>query len=82
MKRCFQLRINWKELNIPGSTNYNYKWQETKRKIEYVLLNKNFLNNPLSKMVNHFEYDPEISNKKYMFINFLLFCDVSKFYEN
>ena len=30
-------------------------------------------------MVNHFEYDPEISNKKYMFINFLLYCDVKEF---
>ena len=47
------LRSNWKELSVPGSTNYNYKWQETKRKIEYVLLNKNVLNSNLTKVFNH-----------------------------
>ena len=53
MKKCFMLRSNWKELSVPGSTNYNYKWQETKRKIEYVLLNKNVLNSNLTKVFNH-----------------------------
>ena len=44
------LRSNWKELTAPGSTHYNYKWQETKRKIEYVLLNKYVLNTNQTKV--------------------------------
>jgi hypothetical protein len=28
-------------------------------------------------MVNHFEYEQEISNKKKLFLNLLEYCDVS-----
>jgi hypothetical protein len=50
MKRCFMLRSNWKELSAPMSTGYNYKWQETKKRIEYVLLNKNVINHNQTKV--------------------------------
>ena len=46
------LRSNWKELTATATatTIYNYKWQETKKKIEYVLLNKNILNSNQTKV--------------------------------
>ena len=50
MKRCFTHRSNWKELSAPMSTGYNYKWQETKKRIEYVLLNKNVMNHTQTKV--------------------------------
>ena len=44
------LRSNWKE-QTSYSTNYNYKWQETNKRIEYCLLNKSNLNHYQTKVI-------------------------------
>jgi hypothetical protein len=67
-------RTNWKEASSPHTTQYNFKWLCSRKGSEYCLLTNK---NAQSRMVNHFEFDPEISNKKYMFSNFLEYCDVN-----
>lgn len=40
IRMCFNHRSNWKELNTHYATNYNYKWKQSKKDIEYCLLTK------------------------------------------
>ena len=46
-------------------------------RVEYSLLDKKYK----PRIVNHFEYDQEIANKRLMFLNFLEYCDVSLIFD-
>ena len=72
VKKLMAHRYYWREANSTNTTLYNFKWQPTKGGIEYNILNSK---SAVKKMVNHFEFDPEISNKKTMFINMLEYCN-------
>ena len=75
LRYCMQHRVNWIESNSPDIENtqfFNFKWKELSVGIDYFNLNKN---SKMRQMVNHFEYHHAISNKAYMFINLMKYCE-------
>ena len=72
VKNCFKHRKNWKEIDDLSSKNFNFKWQQTTRGINY-----NNLSSSKNKkqMVNHFEYLGVISNKANLFINMMQYAE-------
>jgi hypothetical protein len=44
IKSILANRVNWKESKNYLGTSYNFKWQPTKHRIEYCLLNRNSTN--------------------------------------
>ena len=75
-------RSNWKEASSKYSSVYNLKWGQTHYSMDYNLLSDKL---PVIKVifylclqiVNHFEFESEISNKKQMFLNIFEYCDVN-----
>ena len=79
VKYCMQHRINWVEAPNPEPDNpdyasniFNFKWKELSYGIDYYSLNKD---PKMKQIVNHFEYHLVISNKAYMFINMMKYCE-------
>ncbi len=72
IKRCLDRRGIWKESQIILSTIYHLKLSQDNYRVEYSLLDKKYK----PRIVNHFEFDQEIANKRLMFLNFLEYCDV------
>ena len=72
IKNCFKHRKNWKEIDDLSYKNFNFKWQQTTRGINYSLLSsaKN-----KKQMVNHFEFLGVISNKANLFINMMQYAE-------
>lgn len=44
IRRCFNHRLNWRESGSIFTTVYNFKWGQTKKGMEYSLLNKKNVN--------------------------------------
>ena len=75
LRYCMQHRVNWIEVNSPDNENtqfFNFKWKELSVGIDYFNLNKS---SKMRQMVNHFEYHQAISNKAYLFINLMKYCE-------
>ena len=72
IKNCFKHRKNWKEINDLSSKNFNFKWQQTTRGINYSHLSSS---KNKKQMVNHFEFLGVISNKANLFINMMQYAE-------
>ena len=75
LRYCMQHRVNWIESNSPDIENtqfFNFKWKELSIGIDYFNLNKN---PKMKQMVNHYEFHQAISNKAYLFINLMKYCE-------
>ena len=72
IKNCFKHRKNWKEIEDLESKNFNFKWQQTTRGIDYNHLS---LSENKKQMVNHFEFLGVISNKANLFINMMQYAE-------
>ena len=79
VKYCMYHRINWVEAPNPEPDNpdyasnvFNFKWKELSYGIDYFTLNKN---PKMKQIVNHYEFHYAISNKAYMFINMMKYCE-------
>ena len=79
VKYCMYHRTNWVEAYNPEPENpdyssniFNFKWKELSYGIDYYNLNKD---PKMKQIVNHFEYHFVISNKAYMFINMMKYCE-------
>ena len=73
VKKCLEQRTYWKECTNPNTEFFNFKWKETSYGIDFANLSKITVAN---QMTNHFEYHTQISNKHYLFINLLKYCEV------
>ena len=72
IKNCFKHRKNWKEIEDLKNKNYNFKWQETTRGINYKILSST---ENKKQMVNHFEFLGVLSNKANLFINMMQYAE-------
>ena len=72
IKNCFKHRKNWKEIKDLSSKNFNFKWQQTTRGINYNHLSSS---KNRKQMVNHFEFLGVISNKANLFINMMQYAE-------
>ena len=79
IRKLFNHRLNWKESTTFLTTTFNYKWAVSRKKLEF-----NILSNKLSnitrdisskRLVNHFEYENEISNKQNLLYNIIEYCE-------
>ena len=79
LKEYFSHRINWtiiSSTNNDNNININFEWKYYSNKLNY----KEYKYDPSLplkklKMVNLFEKNYEIGNKKYMFVNLINYCD-------
>ena len=72
IKNCFKHRINWKEIENLEYKNYNFRWQQNTRGIDY---NNLSIPGKRKQMVNHFEFLGVISNKANLFINMMQYAE-------
>ena len=72
IKDCFKHRKNWKEIENLDYKNYNFKWQQNSRGIDY---NNLTLPGKKKKMVNHFEFLGVLANKANLFINMMQYAE-------
>ena len=75
IKNCMKHRINWKEPFSSVTSIYNFRWQQLSFGIDYNLLG-NISNS--KQLVNHFENHYALTNKAYMFINMIEYCEKRK----
>ena len=68
IKKCFEHRKNWRELIDLNQIDFNFKWQQSSRNINYSTLSKI---GRMKQMVNHFEYHSLLTNKANLFLNLL-----------
>ena len=68
VKKCFKHRINWIELPDMNQNDFNFKWQQNARNLNFGTLSKI---GHFKQMVNHFEYHNVITNKANLFINLI-----------
>ena len=72
IKNCFKHRKNWKEIENLDYKNYNFRWQQNTRGIDYHNLS---LKGKKKQMVNHFEFFGVIANKANLFINMMQYAE-------
>ena len=78
-KEYFKHRLNWKLFyqndNTSNDITINFHWKYFSNKVNYN--NYKYENQPRKKlkMINLFERNFEIGNKRYMFINLINYCD-------
>ncbi len=66
--------MNWKPINSNYPHNYNFRWKDTSRGIDFN--NSSVVSFSLNKqVVNHFENHSCITNKQNMFINLMRYCE-------
>ena len=68
IKKCFNHRINWVELSDMTQNDFNFKWQQNTKNLNFSTLSKI---GHFSQMVNHYEYHSVITNKANLFINLM-----------
>ena len=68
VKKCFKHRINWVELTDLKQTDFNFKWQQNTKNLNFSTLSKI---GHFSQMVNHYEYHSVITNKANLFLNLM-----------
>ena len=76
LKEYFSHRINWFLISNNNNETINFEWKYFSNKINYKEY-KYDSTIPIKKlkMVNLFEKNYEIGNKKYMFLNLIKYCD-------
>ena len=67
-------RRDWWEECEQYNSLFNFKWQQSSRGYKYERL---IINPVLRQIVNHFEYQKEISTKNLLIKNLSYYCDVS-----
>ena len=68
IKKCFNHRINWVELSDMKQNDFNFKWQQNTKNLNFSTLSKI---GHFSQMVNHYEYHSVITNKANLFLNLI-----------
>ena len=84
IKNCFKHRINWIELTDLYQKDFNFKWQQNTKNLNFSSLSKI---GHFKQMVNHYEYHSVITNKANLFLNlmnnfFLMMDNFEKIFNN
>ncbi len=77
VKKCFDHRLNWREINDYVFNIFNFKWQQNILGINYQNLSKGVGS---KQIVNHYECHFSISNKANLFQNIIKYAESR--YEN
>ena len=72
IKRCFEHRKNWIESTDLNYKNFNFKWQQNTKNINYNTLSEG----NIKQMVNHFEFHGSISNKANLLVNMMRYAEI------
>ena len=75
IKNCFKHRINWIELPDLFQKDFNFKWQQNTKNLNFSSLSKI---GHFKQMVNHYEYHSVITNKANLFLNLMKHAEVSE----
>ena len=86
LKECMKHRINWGYASsneiLQKNININFSWRYYSNRVYYKkykynpdTLERKSLSNKKLKMINLFERNYELGNKKYMFLNLIKYCD-------
>ena len=73
IKNCFKHRINWIELTDLLQKDFNFKWQQNTKNLNFTTLSKV---GHFKQMVNHFEYHSVITNKANLFLNLMKHAEI------
>ena len=73
IKNCFKHRINWIELPDLHQKDFNFKWQQNTKNLNFSTLSKI---GHFKQMVNHYEYHSVITNKANLFINLMKHAEI------
>ena len=73
IKNCFKHRINWIELSDLYQKDFNFKWQQNGKNLNFGSLSKI---GHFKQMVNHFEYHSVITNKANLFLNLMKHAEI------
>jgi hypothetical protein len=73
IKNCFKHRINWLELPDLHQKDFNFKWQQNTKNLNFSTLSKI---GHFKQMVNHYEYHSVITNKANLFINLMKHAEI------
>ena len=73
IKNCFKHRINWSELPDLHQKDFNFKWQQNTKNLNFSTLSKI---GHFKQMVNHYEYHSVITNKANLFINLMKHAEI------
>ena len=75
IKNCFKHRINWIELPDLLQKDFNFKWQQNARNLNFSTLSKV---GHFKQMVNHYEYHSVITNKANLFLNLMKHAEIQE----
>ena len=73
IKKCFKHRINWIELKDLLQKDFNFKWQQNTKNLNFSSLSKV---GHFKQMVNHYEYHSVITNKANLFLNLMKHAEI------
>ena len=75
IKNCFKHRINWVELPDLLQKDFNFKWQQNTRNLNFSTLSKV---GHFKQMTNHYEYHSVITNKANLFLNLMKHAEIEE----
>ena len=75
IKNCFKHRVNWMELPDLLQKDFNFKWQQNTRNLNFSTLSKV---GHFKQMVNHYEYHSVITNKANLFLNLMKHAEIEE----
>ena len=75
IKNCFKHRINWVELPDLYQKDFNFKWQQNTKNLNFMSLSKV---GHFKQMVNHYEYHSVITNKANLFLNLMKHAEMEE----
>ena len=75
IKNCFKHRINWIELTDLYQKDFNFKWQQNTKNLNFSSLSKI---GHFKQMVNHYEYHSVITNKANLFLNLMKHAEIEE----
>ena len=75
IKNCFKHRINWIELTDLYQKDFNFKWQQNTKNLDFTSLSKI---GHFKQMVNHYEYHSVITNKANLFLNLMKHAEMEE----
>ena len=80
VKKCFEHRENWKL--APDSykvDKINLIWAPLSCQINYSEMNKECENGTITTLMNHYEFQSQLSNKSKLFKNLLIYCEENRY---
>ena len=77
-EKAMEHRTNWQLTPYSKTGKTNFLWKYSKKNVYLSTFNENSKKLETTRLFNHFEYNAEMTNKKFFFINLFNYCDENK----